>query len=55
MVIGEKFQAMVMLVRTDIRGARGLSLARIVEGFGTRSCYPSAQVCQTKYLIFAPA
>ncbi|MEK9282332.1 hypothetical protein MTR72_22300 [Bradyrhizobium sp. ISRA442] len=37
MVIAEKFQAMVMLGRANIRGARGLSLARIFEGFGTRS------------------
>ncbi|WP_271567095.1 hypothetical protein [Bradyrhizobium sp. CCBAU 11386] len=55
MVIAEKFQAMVMLGRTNIRGARGLSSARILEGFGTRSCYPSALICRTKYLISAPA
>ncbi|TFV48285.1 nucleotidyl transferase AbiEii/AbiGii toxin family protein [Bradyrhizobium niftali] len=32
MVIAEKFQAMVMLGRANIRGARGLSLARRFGG-----------------------
>ncbi|MFK4719460.1 hypothetical protein ABIE89_000560 [Bradyrhizobium niftali] len=55
MVIAEKFQAMVMLGRANIRGARGLSLARRFGGGGTRSCYPSAPICRTKYLTSASA
>ncbi|MCP3367707.1 hypothetical protein [Bradyrhizobium cajani] len=45
----------VMLGRANIRGARGLSLARRFEGFGTHSCYPSALICRPKYLTSAPA
>ncbi|MGY4627284.1 nucleotidyl transferase AbiEii/AbiGii toxin family protein [Bradyrhizobium sp. USDA 4486] len=55
MVIAEKFHAMVMLGRANIRGARGRSLARRFEGFGTRSCYPCAPICRTKYLTSASA
>lgn len=44
----------VMLGGTNIRGSRGLSLAPILDGFGTRSCYPSALICRTSYSFLLP-